>query len=82
MARNVNMNTLENKITKQKEAVTKAKTKYDAAVSELKQLMDRRAELQKTELLSAIEANDKSIDEIMAFLPQGNELCNRSGIES
>ncbi len=52
----------------QEEAVTKAKAKYDAEVGKLKDLLDKRDELKKKELLSAVEKSNKTYEEIMRFL--------------
>ncbi len=52
----------------QEEAVTKAKAKYDAEVGKLKDLLDKRDELKKKELLSAVEKSNKTYEEIMKFL--------------
>ena len=49
-------------------AVFQAKDKYDAAVEELNKLQKKKLELQKQELLKAIEESAKSYEEIMAFL--------------
>ena len=55
-------------ITKQEDAVAKAKEKYDAEVAKLKNLYAKRDEVKKKELLAAVEKSDKTYDEIMAFL--------------
>ncbi len=52
----------------QEEAVTKAKAKYDAEVGKLKDLLAKRDELKKKELLSAVEKSNKTYEEIMRFL--------------
>ena len=44
------------------------KDKYDAAVEELNKLQKKKLELQKQELLKAIEESTKSYEEIMVFL--------------
>ena len=59
---------IEDKINQQKEAVSKAKDRYDAAVAELEKLMKKRDEIRNKELLDAFATSDKSYDEIMEFL--------------
>ena len=59
---------IEDKINQQKEAVSKAKDRYDAAVAELQKLMKTRDEIRNKELLDAFASRDKSYDEIMEFL--------------
>lgn len=59
---------LEEKIQAQKEVVSKAKDKYEAALEELEKLMKKRDELRNKELLNAYAASNKSYEEIMRFL--------------
>ena len=59
---------IEDKINQQKEAVSKAKDRYDAAVAELEKLMKKRDEIRNKELLDAFASSAKSYDEIMEFL--------------
>ena len=59
---------IEEKIQVQKEVVSKAKDKYEAALEELERLMKKRDELRNKELLDAFAASDKSYEEIMSFL--------------
>ena len=59
---------IEDKINQQKEVVSKAKDRYDAAVEELEKLMKKRDELRNKKLLDAFASSDKSFDEIMEFL--------------
>ena len=50
----------------QEEAVTKAK--YDAGVGKLKDLLTKKDELKKKELLNAVEKSNKTYEEILRFL--------------
>ena len=68
MARTRRTIPLDKKIEKAQAAVFQAKDKYDAAVEELNKLQKKKLELQKQELLKAIEESAKSYEEIMAFL--------------
>lgn len=61
---------IDEKIELQKQAVSKAKDRYDAAVAELEKLMKKRDELRNRELIAAITSSHKSFDEIMAFLQE------------
>ena len=64
--------TLDERIEQQKLAVDKAKARYNMEVSRLEKLMQKREELQKKELMKAIEDSDKSFDDIMKFLQKNN----------
>ena len=68
MARTRRTIPLDEKIEKAQAAVFQAKDKYDAAVEALNKLQKKKLELQKQELLKAIEESAKSYEEIMAFL--------------
>lgn len=59
---------LDEKIKKQKEVVSAAKDKYDAALNELNHLIKKKQDLQGKELLNAFVKSDKSLDEILAFM--------------
>ena len=60
--------TIEEKIERQKEIVSRAKDKYDAALDELERLMQKRDEARRKELMDAFMNSDRSYDEIMNFL--------------
>ena len=59
---------LDEKIKKQKEVVSVAKDKYDAALNELNHLLKKKQDLQGKELLNAFVKSDKNLDEILAFM--------------
>ena len=59
---------IDEKIEKAKEAVSLAKVKYDAALDELEKLMEKKDEMKKKELLTAITNSSKSYEEILAFV--------------
>lgn len=73
MARPGKNTSLDETITKQEEAVTKAREKYDAEVKKLKDLYAKRDEQKKRALLEAVEKSNKSYEEIMVFLSAGME---------
>ena len=52
--------TIEEKIERQKEVVSRIKDKYDAALDELEKLMQKREELRKKELLDAFVKSDRT----------------------
>jgi len=60
--------TLDEKIEKAQEAVEKTKARYDAAVKELRALLEKKDAQRKQELLKALENSSRSFDEIMEFL--------------
>jgi hypothetical protein len=59
---------IDDKIEQQKQAVFKAKDRYEAAVAELEALMKKRDEIRNKELIEAITNSNRSYEEIMAFL--------------
>ena len=68
MARTRKTITLDEKIEKAQEAVEKTKARYDAAVKELRMLLEKKDAQRKQELLKALESSLRSFDEIMEFL--------------
>ena len=59
---------LDIKIELQKEALEKAKAKYEAEKETLAELIKMRNELRKEELMNAVINSDKSYEEILAFV--------------
>jgi predicted component of type VI protein secretion system len=55
---------IDDKIARQKEAVAKARDKYEAALEDLKTLMDKKRDMEIKELINS----EKSLDEILAFM--------------
>ena len=64
---------LDIKIELQKEALEKAKAKYEAEKETLAELIKMRNELRKEELMNAVINSDKSYEEILAFV-QGKDV--------
>ena len=60
--------TIDEKIEKAQREVIKAKEKYEAAVNELKELQEKKKEIQSKELMTAFQESNRSYDEILAFL--------------
>lgn len=73
MARTRRKISIDEKIGTAQEKVFRLKEQYDVAVSELNQLLKKKEELKKAELIEALEASRKSYDEILAFLQEGTE---------
>lgn len=66
----------------EEQAVSKAKEHYETEVNKLEQLMNKRDELQKKELMKAIEDSDRSFEEIMQFLQCDTSSENSEDVES
>ena len=64
----VSADKLDAKIEQQKEALEKAKTKYEAEKDALAELIKKRNELRKEELMDAVINSDRSYEEILAFV--------------
>lgn len=71
MARLISMETLENKILKAQENVSKARVRYEEATSELKKLLDKKKALQMDELVKAISTSKRSYEDILAYIQSG-----------
>ena len=68
---------LDERIEEQKQVVSKAREHYEAEVNKLEQMMNKRDELQKKELMKAVEDSRRSFEEIMQFL-QGDASSESS----
>lgn len=68
MARNVNMEALEQKISKAEQEVVKAKKNYDTATASLKKLLDKRDAIRSQELMKAVTDSPLSYDEIIVLI--------------
>ena len=66
--RKVKTETLDTKIEQQKEALEKAKAKYEAEKETLAGLIRLRNEMRKEELMEAVIKSEHSYAEIMAFI--------------
>jgi formiminotetrahydrofolate cyclodeaminase len=73
---------LDERIEEQEQVVSKAKGHYESEVNKLEQLMNKRDELQKKELMKAIEDSDRSFEEIMQFLQVDASAENSEDVES
>jgi len=59
---------IEDEILKQREVVQKCKEKFDKESKKLNELLKKQEEEKKKELLDAIAASGKSIDEVISSL--------------
>ncbi len=73
MARMTSMETLERRIEKAQEKVSRAKKQYDDAIAVLSDLLDKRDSLKRDELVKAIMKSDRTYDEVIAFLDNNVE---------
>lgn len=73
MARKINSELLDAKIEKAQEDLVKAKHRYDAAATTLKELLDKRDALRRKKLLDAVAVSGRSYEEIMEFLRSESE---------
>ena len=64
----VSTDKLDAKIEQQKEALEKAKARYEAEKDALAELVKMRNELRKEELMNEVINSDKSYEEILAFV--------------
>lgn len=63
----VSADKLDVRIEQQKEALEKAKARYEAEKDALAELIKMRNELRNEELMNAVINSDKSYEEILAF---------------
>lgn len=66
--RKVSTESLDLKIEQQKEALEKAKSKYESEKETLAELEKLRNEMRKNELMEAVIKSDRSYEEILAFI--------------
>ena len=71
MARVTALQAVELKIEKAQEQVSKTKKAYDTAIANLSELLDKRDNLRREELVKAIMKSNKTYEEVMAFLKTG-----------
>ncbi|MCH3916635.1 MAG: hypothetical protein LKE40_04055 [Spirochaetia bacterium] len=68
MARASSMESLNGKILKAEEKARRLKNRYDEALKELKDLQDKRREMQVAKLLEAIDKSGKTMEEVMRLI--------------
>lgn len=68
MARTINRDALEQKISKLETAISKNRRQYDQLTKELKGLLDRKKVLQSEELMKAIADSPRSYEDILRYI--------------
>ena len=68
MARRINKETLEQKIKKIEEAISKNREQYDRLTADLEDLHKKQKAIRNEELLEAVENSSRSYEEIMNFI--------------
>lgn len=66
------MEALEQKIEKAQAQVSRKKKEYDAALSTLSDLLDKRDAIRRDELVKAILKSSRTYEEVLAFLDDGS----------
>ena len=61
----------EEMIKHQEAAVEKDTSKYDSEVAKLKDLLAKKDEIRRKEILKAVESSGKTFEEIIEFLTEG-----------
>lgn len=67
------MDVINRQIEEAQEDVIKAKQKYDKATDHLKELLDKKKELQTEELMEAVMKSKHSYDEILQYIKSETE---------
>ena len=75
MARQTSLETLRQKKTKAQEKVSRTKKAYDAALTELSEILDKEEAILNEKLLKAFADSDKTYEEAFAFfgVAEGDE---------
>ena len=68
MARNMNRETLEQKIAKTEKAISRNREQYDRLTAELEDLHKKKKAILNEEILKAIAGSEKSYEEILSFI--------------
>ena len=68
MARTINRDALEQKISKLETAISKNRQQYDQLTKELKELLDKKKALQREELMKAIADSPRSYEDILRYI--------------
>ena len=71
MARTRKTTSIEDKIEKAQQKVISTNARYDAAVTELRTLYDKRNAMRKDELMNAFVKSDRTYEEVLAYLQAG-----------
>lgn len=72
MARNISKESLEQKIAKVENAISRNREQYEKLTAELEELHQKQKAIRSEELLKAISGSSRSYEEILRFI-QGND---------
>ena len=77
MARNMNRETLEQKIAKAEKAISRNREQYDRLTAELEDLHKKKKAILNEEILKAITGSEKSYEEILSFIQGKTDTDSR-----
>lgn len=77
MARNINKDTIEQKIEKTEKAISRNREQYDRLTAELEDLHNKKKAIQNEEILKAISVSAKSYEEILRFIQEKTDTDTR-----
>lgn len=80
MARNINKDTIEQKIEKTEKAISRNREQYDRLTAELEDLHKKKKAIQNEEILKAISASTKSYEEILRFIQEKTDTDTRKEV--
>ena len=72
MARNISKESLEQKISKVENAISRNREQYEKLTAELEELHQKQKAVQSEELLKAVADSSRSYDEILRYI-QGSD---------
>ena len=72
MARNISKESLEQKISKVENAISRNREQYEKLTAELEELHQKQKAIQSEELLRAVAESSRSYDEILRYI-QGSD---------
>lgn len=73
MARVISKESIEQKIEKVKQAITKNREQYDRLTAELEELHNKQKAIQSEELMKTIAESSRSYEEILEFIQGDGE---------
>lgn len=73
MARVISKESIEQKIEKVQQAITKNREQYDRLTAELEELHNKQKAIQSEELMKAIAESSRSYEEILEFIQGDGE---------
>ena len=73
MARNISKESLEQKISKVENAISRNREQYEKLTAELEELHQKQKAIQSEELLKAVAESSRSYDEILRYIQSGDD---------